>query len=66
MSSFRVGRAAAIGGVTAFIGPGMPAVLAHQGTGTRPGVAGAVQSLDGSSTGGSCGSPSGTRLNGAA
>jgi hypothetical protein len=60
LSSFRVARAAAIGGVIALIGLGVCTVLAQAATGTRPGVAGTIQSVDGSSAAGSCGSPSGT------
>ncbi|MGA8207868.1 MAG: DUF5666 domain-containing protein [Candidatus Dormiibacterota bacterium] len=60
LSSFRIFTAAAIAGVIALIGLGVPTVLARQGTGTHPGAAGIVQSVDGSSTAGSCGSSSGT------
>gem|GEM_PF-3946920 len=42
------------------IGLGLPTVLAHSATGAHPGVAGTVQSVDGSSTAGSCGSSGGT------
>lgn len=60
LSSLRISGAAAIGALIALIGLGLPTVLAHSGSGTHLGVAGVVQSVDGSSTAGTCGSSSGT------
>jgi hypothetical protein len=60
LGSVRMSSAAAIGGAIALLGLGSPSVLAHSGTGTHLGVAGTVQSVDGSSATGTCGSASGT------
>jgi hypothetical protein len=55
VNSFRASTAAAIGGLIALIGLGVPTVLAHQGASSQPAAAGTVQAVNSSSTVPNCG-----------